>query len=113
MENGYEKAKLPVSDDDLRNADHDLSLGFQGACNRQPDRFRFDPDPKLHLEAAFGLYHPEKPFGEGPDPRCWVRENRQDLLAQICSQGEPRRIPSHAGHERAAGPGAAGVSYLF
>ena len=26
MENGYEKAKLSVPDDDLRNADHDLSL---------------------------------------------------------------------------------------
>ena len=25
MENGYEKAKLPVSDDYIRNADHDLS----------------------------------------------------------------------------------------
>ena len=28
---------------------------------------------------------------------------------KICSQSEPRRIPGHAGHERAAGPGAAGV----
>lgn len=55
-----------------------------------------------YLEAAFCLYDPEKPFGERPDPRCWVRENRQDLLPQICSQGEPRRIPGHAGHERAA-----------
>ncbi len=34
---------------------------------------------------------------EGPDPRCWVRENRQDLLPRVCSQGEPRRIPGHAG----------------
>ena len=42
-------------------------------------------------------------------PRSWVRENRQDLLPQVCSQGEPRRIPGHAGHERTAGPGAAGV----
>ena len=91
------------------NADHDLPLEFQGACNRQPDRFRLDPNPELHLEAAFCLYHPEKPFGKGPDPRCWVRENRQDLLAQVCSQGEPRRIPGNAGHERTAGPGTAGI----
>ena len=69
-------------------------LEFQGACYRQPDRFRFDPDPELHLEAAFCLYHPEESFRERPDPRCWVRENRQDLLPQICSQSEPRRIPA-------------------
>ena len=67
------------------------------------------PTPELHLEAAFGLYHPEKPFRERPDPRCWVCENRQDLLPQVCPQGEPRGVPGHAGHERAAGPGTAGI----
>ena len=25
-------------------------------------------DPELYLEAAFCLYHPEKPFGKRPDP---------------------------------------------
>lgn len=30
-------------------------MEFQGASHRQSDRFRFDPDPELYLETAFGL----------------------------------------------------------